>query len=348
MKRTQWILSAAAGVALLASCSQPSRQYTITGVLGEDVEGLTVVNLSSQDGQVMMTDSLRDGGTFSFTGMADSLPGVGRVMADRAHRATIFLEPGEIHVDLTQRRATGTPLNDEYAAFADQIEAADADQVDTDSLAGVLARDIYLRHKEDALGFMMFQEMAYTLSADELKEMLADAPERIKNEPYYEQMLGLKLAEQQTAPGTHYLDVAGIDAVASEQADKTVEPTGPELTLSTFADNGKPTLVDFWASWCGPCRAEIPHIAEAAAKYDGQINVVGIAVWDQLIDTKRAMGDLNITWPVIFSSRATEAYGIQGIPHIMLIGTDGTILERNLRGEGIAKAIDRALAAQAE
>jgi thiol-disulfide isomerase/thioredoxin len=331
---------------LLSACSQPSRRYTITGVIGDENSELTVVHLTDRQGQVEASDTLAADGTFTFTGEADSAATVVRVMADRAHRVLLFLEPGEIQVDLTQRTAVGTPLNDEYTAYSAQLEALDPDQVDTDSVAGVLARDIYLRHKEDVLGRMMFQEMAYTLSADELKEMLQDAPEAIKNEPYYQQMLVYKEAAQQTGVGTHYLDVAGLNALTSTQADKGATPTGDSLKLSQLADNGRPTLVDFWASWCGPCRAEIPHIAEAAARYEGRVNVVGIAVWDQLLDTQRAMKELNITWPVVFSANATEAYGIQGIPHIMLIGADGTILARGLRGAGIARAIDQALAQQ--
>ena len=110
-------------------------------------------------------------------------------------------------------------------------------------------------------------------------------------------------------------------------------------------------LVDFWASWCGPCRAEINnYLSKYAKEYKNKVNFVGIAVWENGIDdTKKAMGELPISWPVLYAGgrgadSPTEGYGIKGIPHIMLIAPDGTILARDIRGTAIKEAIDKALA----
>ncbi|MDO4496648.1 MAG: TlpA disulfide reductase family protein, partial [Bacteroidales bacterium] len=83
-------------------------------------------------------------------------------------------------------------------------------------------------------------------------------------------------------------------------------------------------------------------------EYKGKINIVGIAVWEEKIeDTQKAVSELPISWPIIFcgdrKNSPTEAYGIMGIPHIMLVSPDGTILARDLGGEGIKAAIEAAL-----
>ncbi len=346
MKKIHWIqtLATAAVVCLTwTSCGErpAANAYRITGVIGGDtIPGLEAIYLSGTDGEILATDSLISEGTFTFDGVVDSTTTMARIVADRRHSVLVFLEPGELRVDLTRRVAEGTPLNDEYTAFVTAVREA-PESIDGDSLAGVLAREVYLRHTNDDLGYMMFHEMAYTLSYDELSSMLAEANDRIKSSEYFQKMLEAKQAEQATAPGTTYIDVRGMNARAAQQEGK--ELIGDSLALSDLVGGGKPTLVDFWASWCGPCRAEIPYIAAAAQQYAGKVNVVGIAVWDRLSDTQRAMQELGISWPVIFSERGTEAYGIQGIPHIMLIAADGTILARNLRGEGIALAIESAL-----
>jgi len=103
---------------------------------------------------------------------------------------------------------------------------------------------------------------------------------------------------------------------------------------------GKVTLVDFWASWCPPCRAEIPKLQALKARYGDKLDVVGVAVWDNPDDSRRAMTELEITWPVIVGTGKltvpTDLYGIKGIPHIIVFGPDGTIVSRGLTGDDLA------------
>ncbi len=112
-----------------------------------------------------------------------------------------------------------------------------------------------------------------------------------------------------------------------------------EQKLSDYVGKGKYVLVDFWASWCGPCRGEIPNIANVYKKYAGEsFDVLSVSVWVKKEDTVKAAEELGITWSRIDGDNernATTLDGIQGIPHIILFGPDGTILKRNLRGEAI-------------
>lgn len=118
------------------------------------------------------------------------------------------------------------------------------------------------------------------------------------------------------------------------------------IRFSDFVGKGKYVLVDFWASWCAPCRAEIPNIKAVYEKYAGQdFDVLSIAVWDDPIKTATAAAVEGIKWNQIVNAQRipTDLYGIQGIPQIMLFGPDGTILKRDLRGSEIEKAVSKAL-----
>ena len=103
--------------------------------------------------------------------------------------------------------------------------------------------------------------------------------------------------------------------------------------------------MDFWASWCGPCRREIGHLKEVRDAYsDKGLVILGAAVWDEMEDHLKAMKDLEITWPqIVNKNEATELYGIQGIPQIILFDPEGKIVARDLRGKAIDNKLNEIL-----
>jgi len=116
--------------------------------------------------------------------------------------------------------------------------------------------------------------------------------------------------------------------------------------FSDFVGQGKVVLVDFWASWCGPCKQEIPNIADVYAKYAGEsFDVLSVAVWDKPEDAEAAATEHGVVWNHLVDDKnlASEAYHFDSIPTILLFDADGKIIGKNLRGADIEKAVAAAL-----
>ncbi|UKJ07646.1 TlpA disulfide reductase family protein [Solitalea lacus] len=106
---------------------------------------------------------------------------------------------------------------------------------------------------------------------------------------------------------------------------------------------GKYVIVDFWASWCGPCRQEIPHLKEVYKKYkDKGLEILAVSVDAQPEKWKKAMDEEKMAWPQINaqdSKPVMSSYLFSGIPYLVLLDKEGRIIEKNLRGESLDKKL---------
>ena len=140
----------------------------------------------------------------------------------------------------------------------------------------------------------------------------------------------------------------GAPEVGDKYIDiKLEDVNGNSVAVSDLLAEGKWVLVDFWATWCGPCRAEIPHLKEAYEKYASKgFEIYGVSLCGPgREDTWRTfVGDNAMAWVNVWGyvgrdSKAASDYGVQYIPSNFLISPSGVIVATQLRGEDIEKVL---------
>ncbi|MBQ7351216.1 MAG: TlpA family protein disulfide reductase, partial [Bacteroides sp.] len=111
----------------------------------------------------------------------------------------------------------------------------------------------------------------------------------------------------------------------------------------------KYTLIDFWASWCGPCRREMPNVIAAYKEYNKKgFGIVGVSLDNDADKWKAAIKEMGMTWDHMsdvkgWQGEGAALYGVNSIPATVLVAQDGTIIERNLRGEAIKEKLSEIL-----
>ena len=120
---------------------------------------------------------------------------------------------------------------------------------------------------------------------------------------------------------------------------------GETVRLSRWVGRGNYVLVDFWASWCGPCRMEMPNVKEAYAKFHPKgFEIVGISLDNKQEAWEKGVTDLGITWPQMSDLQGWKCvgaslYNIRSIPATILFAPDGTVVEAGLRGEALSQKL---------
>jgi peroxiredoxin len=124
---------------------------------------------------------------------------------------------------------------------------------------------------------------------------------------------------------------------------------GSKVDLAAM--KGKVVLVDFWATWCGPCKVELPHVKAAYDKHhEAGFEIIGISLDNDKDKLTKFIQDKDVTWPQFFDGNGwknalAEKYGIQSIPATFLIGRDGRIAATDLRGDELERKVAELLAA---
>lgn len=196
-----------------------------------------------------------------------------------------------------------------------------------------LIMTIVAENHDNELPATYLSDAFYSLSYDQLKKALDptaayyDSPLLEKAKKYFSNL-------EKRAPGTAYKDMEMDDV------------EGKARKLGEWCGNGNYVLVDFWASWCGPCRMEMPNVVENYNKYHEKgFDVVGVSLDKDANAWKSAIKSLNMPWHHVsdlkgWQSLATSVYGIQSIPSNILLDPKGNIIAIDLRGKALGKKLE--------
>ena len=354
------MLLAAAGVFALASCQEKSG-YTIKGTSEGIKDGEVVYLQDMVDGELVKLDSaVVTQGAFEFKGTPDSVT-VSRYvtyMKDNLRLLSmVFLENGniQVHLERGNNKVSGTLCNDAYQQFMDkyiamnkemnqiyrtmrtdstltddQLKEMEAQLTQKDSLNNVMVCETVEANIGNLMGVQLLATYADAFELDKVKELLGKIPASYTNNPEI-----LQLKER--------VEILSKTAVGQKYTDFSMNtPEGETVKLSDFVSKNKYTLIDFWASWCGPCRKEMPNVVAAYKAYQAKgFGIVGVSLDNDAEAWKRAIKDLNITWAQMsdlkgWACEGAKLYGVRAIPATVLVDQEGTIIARDLRGDDIA------------
>lgn len=284
---------------------------------------------------------------------------------------TIAIEKGKVNVvtdSILNTTVTGTPLNDvfnkhevEYEKVQDRFYIAYNKRQEAQKNGTVLSEE-ESKHIESEISECrkLFVEMDYNFTkeninnpavwnmklyntaiqagtSDKMKELIAGADEYTKTLLVYKEISDIIATLNRTAVGQPFTDF------------KMLDPNDKEVSLSDYVGKGKYVLVDFWASWCGPCRAEMPNVIKAYKKYAGKdFEIVGVSLDSKKESWVKAIKEMNLPWPHMSDLKAWDCegaklYGVKGVPSTILFDKEGRILARNLRGEELYTKLEELL-----
>ncbi|MDR1170681.1 MAG: AhpC/TSA family protein [Prevotellaceae bacterium] len=357
-------------VFLLFFACNNAHLYKITGQISSDsMEGQTVYlenllwymqlsNQKSYDSAVIHNKK------FELKGNADSSY-IALLTVNGSPVTIVFVENGNISVDIpddvSQTVVTGTKLNDLFNLYGERIKPVKNKlqelmqyaqsqqqtpelQFELEEKYEALSKEILritIKFLDENPGtilsaYLLVSTMSQDISPETISNIYETFDENVKNSVF-----GKIISKE--------LDRAKAAEITAGEMfrDMTMKtPDDKDISISDYAGKGKYVLLDFWASWCGPCRAENPNVVALYKEYkDKDFEIIGVSLDNNRDAWIKGISDDGITWPQMsdlkgWDSYATVKYKVQSIPFTVLLDKEGKVIATNLRGADLKNKLE--------
>lgn len=331
------VLFSAVAAAFAAVACSSNNELVINGNIDSGAENAYVV----ADGDTLATVPVVDGNFSVKVPLSETMAVIYVRDLPGTSFATVIAEPGTVNYVKNGNavKVTGTPVNDIYQEYRDKMiefndayraaetrEAKNAIAAEADELD----KKLYEDNLDNYLSVIQLQSMQYDMDGYALEEALAKVNPKFAATKVVTNLRDRAEILKKSAVGQPYLEINLPDA------------EGNALPLSSVVGEGKWVLLDFWASWCGPCMGEVPYLVSAYGEYHPKgFEIYGVSLDRDREPWLKAIEDNKMNWIHVsdikmWQCEAAATYGVNAIPANFLIGPDGKIAARNLRGESLA------------
>lgn len=352
-------------ISFSACSSRKSNEYLINGKIIGNFTG-NVYMQKNADGQFQILDTaVVENGKFKFQGVIDN-PDIYYIGLDEARFVGFFNEASEINISfnidsLNKPIVEGSVSDVEYRKYLNKLNEFQSSEIGIYSKYNEAARtkdsvqmkllegqmeEFDKKRKADILEYItgnpssfvspyIAMRHSYEFELSDLKNIMTSLDSKVKKSSF-----SVMLEDRIKILESVEVGQVGPDFTMND-------PEGNPMTLSNM--RGKIVLIDFWASWCGPCRRENPNVVAAYKKFSAKgFDILGVSLDKDAASWKEAISEDGLTWSHVsdlqyWNNAASKLYGVMSIPSNVLLDANGVIIARNLTGDALTSKLEEVL-----